>query len=61
MKRSLTNPLNDAFSWLVVVLGIIAGALSQFPEIWPFQTKPTTPIMPIFLVRVLILPVIILV
>jgi hypothetical protein len=28
----LDNPLDDAFSWLVVILGIIAGALSQFPE-----------------------------
>lgn len=55
----MANQLDEAFSWLVVILGIIAGALSQFPEIWPTQIGQVT--APVFLVRLLILPVIFLV
>jgi hypothetical protein len=53
------NPLEEAFNWLVVILGIVAGALSQFPELWPLQIHGVT--RPVFLVRILILPVIVLV
>ena len=32
----MANQLDDAFNWLVVILGIIAGALTQFPQLAVF-------------------------
>lgn len=54
----MPNKLDEAFSWLVVIIGIIAGALCQFPELWPLLTPWE---MSIQLVKLLILPVIVLV
>ena len=44
----------------MVILGIIAGALSQFPELWPFQIVPSFK-PSLLLVGFLILPLIVLV
>lgn len=58
----MLEELDEAFNYLLVVLGIMAGALSGIPELYPSPPYPTpeggyTMVM----LRVLILPVIILV
>lgn len=54
----MSDRLDEAFNWLIVIIGIIAGALCQFPELWPFYGSLDISIL---LVRLLILPVIVLV
>ena len=62
MRTRVTDEIDDAFNYLVVILSIIAGALSQFPEIFPFSFAIQTPLgIAIGFVRILFLPIIVLV
>jgi len=49
--------LDEAFNWLVLILSIIASALSGFPELYPLSS----PRAELALVRLLVFPVVILV
>lgn len=58
----MANQLDEAFNWLILLLSTIAGALSQYPELYP--SPPF--IIPkaglnIALIRILIFPIVILV
>jgi hypothetical protein len=68
----MANELDDAFNWLIVILGIIAGALTQFPQlgvymyygfyIFPEQTSQIVPLnIDYLLLRSLIFPIVFLV
>ena len=52
----MSNQLDEAFNWFVLILGVIAGALSQFPEIVPLREQQ----MGLKLLRLLIFPMVIL-
>ena len=53
--------LDEAFNWLVLILSIIAGALSQYPELYPSPPFITPKAgVNIALLRILIFPIIIL-
>ena len=53
----MSNRLDEAFNWLVLILSTIGGSLSQFPELYPLSS----PQVELALLRPLVLPVIILV
>ncbi|RLE68870.1 MAG: hypothetical protein DRJ43_04875, partial [Thermoprotei archaeon] len=52
----MSNQLDEAFNWFVLILGVIAGALSRFPEIVPLREQQ----MGLKLLRLLIFPMVIL-
>jgi len=62
----MANQLDDAFNWLVVILGIIAGALTQFPQLavfgWYLFPEQASQVVPLnvdyLLLRSLIFPVV---
>lgn len=63
--KSSEDPLDEAFKWLTLTLTIIAGALFQFPEIYPLDLLPLLEPIPgwpeqYLLLRMLISPVVLL-
>ena len=64
----MANQLDDAFNWLVIILCVIAGALTQFPQmgfglyLFPEQASQPVPLnIEYLLLRYLIFPVVLLV
>lgn len=65
----MANDLDEAFNWLIVLLGIIAGALTQFPQLAAFSwllfpeeaSQPIPSNVDYLLLRLLIFPVVCLV
>lgn len=61
MVRFGLEEIDEAFNWLVLILGTIAAALIQSVHLFPLKNPPLTPEIEIEFMRLLFVPLIVLV